>query len=181
LNQGPYGVDAERLPSGAAVAALIIVETDGYLMQLRDSRPDIWYPSHWGLFGGSVNPDENSEQALARELREELELEVREPQLFARSDVELTGLEPKRYFRLYYLVPITRAVCRSLVLHEGAEMRVFAGEEILRQPHVTPMIALRYFSIMLGSIGGRRRICELVERLVRASVSVSMQFWVVRL
>jgi hypothetical protein len=34
-----------------AAAAIIRVEDDGYLMQLRDSRPDIWYPGCWGLFG----------------------------------------------------------------------------------------------------------------------------------
>jgi hypothetical protein len=27
-----------------AAAAIPCVETDGYLMQLRDARPDIWYP-----------------------------------------------------------------------------------------------------------------------------------------
>lgn len=50
--EGPLSV-------GDAVAAIICVEAGGYLMQLRDARPDIWYPDHWGLFGGALEPEED--------------------------------------------------------------------------------------------------------------------------
>jgi len=120
------------------VAALILVKGEGYLMQLRDSRPDIWYPGHWGLFGGGVEPGEDPVQALARELKEELELELRQADFFAGFDFDLQGLGLERYFRRYYLVPIERRVADRLVLHEGAEMRVFSGAAILQEPRVTP-------------------------------------------
>ena len=95
-----------------AVAAIIRVDTDGYLMQLRDSRPDIWYPGHWGLFGGGLEPGEDPIRALKRELYEELELEFRgeDAQFFARIDFDLSALGLQRYYRTYYLVPITHAV-----------------------------------------------------------------------
>ena len=44
-------------------------------MQLRDDIPGIFYPGHWGLFGGAIEKDENFEEALIRELSEELSYE----------------------------------------------------------------------------------------------------------
>lgn len=137
--------DTGQLRPGDAVAALILVEADGYLMQLRDHHPNIWYPGHWGLFGGGVEPGEAPEQALARELREELGLELGEARFFAGFDFDLAGIGLECYFRRYYLVPITRIVCRGLVLHEGADMRVFSGEAILRETRVTPYDSFALF------------------------------------
>jgi len=137
-----------------AVASIIRVGGDGYLMQLRDSRPDIWYPGHWGLFGGGVEPGEDPIEALKRELYEELELEFRgeDAQFFARIDFDLGGLGLPRYYRSYYLVPVTHAVEEQLVLHEGAARRVFAAVDILREPHVTPYDA---FALFLHHARGR--------------------------
>ncbi|MGO8920314.1 MAG: NUDIX domain-containing protein [Stellaceae bacterium] len=145
MTSNPLLAGGERLRPGDAVAALILVESDGYLMQLRDPRTDIWYPGHWGLFGGGVEAGEEPRDALARELKEELELEQEDAEFFARFDFDLAGLRLPRYFRSYYLVPITRAVQRRLVLHEGAEMRVFSGEQILQESRVTPYDSFALF------------------------------------
>src|SRR5262249_59560855 len=59
------------LRPGNAVAAIIVVEGQ-YLLQLRDAKPGIFFPAHWGCFGGGVDPGETVEQALVRELEEEL-------------------------------------------------------------------------------------------------------------
>lgn len=121
-----------------AAAAIILVESDGYLLQLRDARPDIWYPDHWGLFGGGTEPGEDPLRALARELEEELELKLETAEFFARIDFDLGGLGLERYFRSYYVVPISRAVADRLVLHEGAAMRVFPGAEALTGLRLAP-------------------------------------------
>jgi 8-oxo-dGTP pyrophosphatase MutT (NUDIX family) len=128
-----------------AAAAIICVEADGYLMQLRDARPDIWYPGHWGLFGGGLEPGEDALQALKRELREELELEFTQAEFFARIDFDLPGLRLPRYYRNYYVLTISRAVESRLVLHEGSAKRVFAGPDILGEPNVTPYDAFALF------------------------------------
>jgi 8-oxo-dGTP pyrophosphatase MutT (NUDIX family) len=140
MARDPLLSGTSRLRPGNAVAALILVEEDGYLMQRRDACPDIWYPDRWGLFGGGVEPGEAPLAALARELREELELELNpaQAQYFVGFDFDLAGLGLAKYFRHYYLVPITRAVCAGLRLHEGAEMRVFRGPAILAEPRVSP-------------------------------------------
>ena len=121
-----------------AAAAIIVVDESGYLLQLRDSRPDIWYPDHWGLFGGGIEPGEDPVEALARELREEIELELDTAEFFARIDFDLGGLGLERYYRSYYVVPVTGATVARLVLHEGAAMRVFPGAEALSELRLAP-------------------------------------------
>ena len=134
-----------RLSANDAVAAIILVDDAGYLLQLRDSRADIWYPDHWGLFGGGIDPGEDPGAALARELREELELELDGAEFFARIDFDLGGLQLGRYYRSYYVVQITGAAAARLVLHEGAAMRVVPGPEALTQLRVTPYDAFALF------------------------------------
>src|SRR5690242_7998717 len=61
----PPITDRAAPPLGAA-AAILVAPDRRYLLQHRDNRPDIWDPDHWGLFGGSIDPGETPEQALAR-------------------------------------------------------------------------------------------------------------------
>lgn len=41
-------------------------------MQLRDDLPNIFYPGHWALFGGHLEPGEDPDTAIGRELLEEI-------------------------------------------------------------------------------------------------------------
>ena len=53
--------------------ALAMLQRDGcWLLQLRDDIDTIIYPGHWGLFGGHVEAGEAPEQAVLRELEEEI-------------------------------------------------------------------------------------------------------------
>jgi 8-oxo-dGTP diphosphatase len=54
------------------VAIAILHRGDRVLFQLRDLKPDIVYPGHWGLFGGHLEPGESPEEAVIRELQEEI-------------------------------------------------------------------------------------------------------------
>jgi 8-oxo-dGTP pyrophosphatase MutT (NUDIX family) len=80
------------LTAGDAAAALLVLEDGQYLLQLRDDIPPIWYPGHWGLFGGGVDPGEDALAALRRELREELGLDMGEARHFVRFDFDLTSM-----------------------------------------------------------------------------------------
>src|SRR6516165_8236664 len=70
-----YFLGAENVlsPSDAS-AAIIALPGKRYLMQLRDQKPNIFYPGHWGVFGGAMDPGESIRQGLRRELSEELSL-----------------------------------------------------------------------------------------------------------
>jgi 8-oxo-dGTP pyrophosphatase MutT (NUDIX family) len=126
------------LTAGDAAAALLVLEDARYLLQLRDDIPPIWYPGHWGLFGGGVDPGEDAVAALRRELREELGLDMAEARHFVRFDFDLTSMGLGRYFRTYYEVPVTFAAYERLTLREGADMRVLTGDEALALPWMSP-------------------------------------------
>lgn len=119
------------LQVGNAVAAILLDENGRYLLQLRDDLPHIWYPGHWGAFGGSVDPGESELAALRRELDEELELEFANARLFTRFEFDLRPLGLELYFRSYYEVVVSAAGLGHIVLHEGAAVRSIAGDEML--------------------------------------------------
>jgi 8-oxo-dGTP pyrophosphatase MutT (NUDIX family) len=133
------------LAAGDAVAALLILEGQRYLLQLRDDIPQIWYPGHWGLFGGGVDAGEDAVAALRRELREELDLDMMEARHFVRFEFDLTSMGLGRYFRAYYEVPVTLKAFDRLVLREGAEMRALPGDEALALPRMSPYDAFALF------------------------------------
>jgi len=122
-----------KLQTGNAVAAILLAADRRYVLQLRDDVPHIWYPGHWGLFGGSVDPGEDELTALRRELREELELELdaTRARLFTRFQFDLRPLGLELYFRSNYEIIVSLAELGRFVLHEGAAMRSVSGDEML--------------------------------------------------
>jgi 8-oxo-dGTP pyrophosphatase MutT (NUDIX family) len=133
------------LRTGNAAAALLVREDGRYIVQLRDDLPQIWYPGHWGLFGGSVDPGEDVFATLRRELHEELELEVVEAHLFASFDFDLRPIGLDCYYRRYYEVPVSMTAWERLVLHEGAEHRALEGDAVLSLPNLSPYDAFALF------------------------------------
>ncbi|HEY3198803.1 MAG TPA: NUDIX domain-containing protein [Nitrospirales bacterium] len=133
------------LTGSDAVAAIIQVEDGRYLMQHRDSTPEIWYPDHWGCFGGAVHDGEDPQSALRREVYEELEFKLGDATYFTRFDFDLTGLQMGRYYRIYYIVPMTLAELGAVVLHEGNDVQAFSGEAVLNTLRVTPYDAFAMF------------------------------------
>jgi 8-oxo-dGTP pyrophosphatase MutT (NUDIX family) len=119
-----------------AAAAVIVLEDGQYLLQLRDQKPGIFYPSHWGLFGGAIDASETPDSALRRELREELGLVVEQVRPF--TDFSFTVGSHGRIARYFFEVSITRATLATLELREGVEMRAFFAAEILTQSRVVP-------------------------------------------
>lgn len=144
--------DTHRLVGDDAVAAIITVEDGRYLMQLRDDIPRIFYPGHWGCFGGAVGTGEDGLQALRRELVEELEMPIAAADEFVRFDFDLGKLGQKKCYRTYYEVRSTEAEVSRFVLHEGAEMRLITAAALFALSNVTPYDS---FAIWLHSARDR--------------------------
>lgn len=71
------------------VVLLILSHGDKILLQKR-SREAERFPGTWGLFGGGVHSDESSLEAICRELREELNYEVRDPKFVKSFPYEIS-------------------------------------------------------------------------------------------
>jgi 8-oxo-dGTP pyrophosphatase MutT (NUDIX family) len=134
-----YFIHADTpLKPADAVAALLVLEDGRYVMQLRDASPNIFYPNHWGCFGGAVDAGERPLDALRRELHEELEYELGSAGEFTRFDFDFTRLGQPRVFRIYFEVIVPRKAFARFVLHEGASMQALAGQDVLVGRQTTP-------------------------------------------
>jgi 8-oxo-dGTP pyrophosphatase MutT (NUDIX family) len=130
---------AEKPALARWCAAAVLPTPDGrYLMQLRDPKPEIFLPDHWGLFGGSVDPGESAEAALRRELAEELRFTARDVENLTEMTIDLPFARTRRDRMSFFVVPIAEDDVAGMVLGEGAEMRLFRVEEITILPRIAP-------------------------------------------
>ena len=121
-----------------AVAALLVHEDGRYIVQLRDNKPGIFYPGHWGCFGGAVEGHERPEDALKRELHEEIQFEAPRATRFTRLDFDFSPLGYGVVYRIYFEVTVSDDAFKRFALHEGADVQAFRGEELLLTRRVTP-------------------------------------------
>ena len=139
--------DVNLKPSDAVVG-LIVCDDGRYLMQLRSQKPGIFYPGHWGLFGGAVDAGETADAALARELREELGIDLPAAQYFTEFSFDFSFCGHGRVSRRYYKIEIAAAAVGEMVLGEGSDLQTFAAREILIGHRVVPYDA---FAIWLDA------------------------------
>jgi len=123
-----------------AVAALIRTGDGRYLLQHRDAVGTIFYPDHWGCFGGAIERGEQPLQALRRELKEELALDLDglSPTVFGHFRFSvvpagITGLD-----RLYYDILIEPGLVANLRLGEGESMELVDGHDALHRRRLVP-------------------------------------------
>lgn len=104
--------------------ALAMLARDGrWLMQLRDDVPGIVAPGCWGLFGGHLDPSETPEQALRRELMEEINWEPGDLHYMFK---QRTPRRTAYVFMGELTVPI-----HQLTLLEGQAMALVGRQELL--------------------------------------------------
>lgn len=130
--------DRSSLRPGDAAAAVIVLDDGRYLLQLRDDKDGIFFPGHWGLFGGGVEPGEAPEAALRRELLEELGLTVTDLRLFTRFHFDLVPMGLTKIYREFFELHLPVLALRSLSLGEGADVQAFTREQVLTMPRLTP-------------------------------------------
>jgi len=110
------------------IAAIILENDKGdFLLALRDNKSWIPFPNHWDLIGGHVEEGETPEEALVREYKEELGLELKEYRFYK----EFLCLKGDAFENIKYIytgkinLPID-----EITLYEGQYARYFTKEEI---------------------------------------------------
>lgn len=133
--------------NGVLLAGAIIEHpTHGFLLQLRDAAAPT-YPSHWGLFGGHVEPGESPQDALWRELHEELAFT---PRMAQRCHLVQRNPRPNGGMQYIYHI-LTNATVDELVLGEGEAMRFFLPGAWAGKP-----LASNLAQILADHLAGRR-------------------------
>lgn len=108
----------------ALEVSLAMLHRDGrWLMQLRDEIPTIVAPGCWGLFGGHLDPGETPEQALRRQLLEEISWQ---PKVVELVMVHHIHRRTAHVFLSELSVPL-----EQLQLLEGQDMALVSPEDLL--------------------------------------------------
>lgn len=129
--------------------ASIILENDKgeILLYLRDNKPTIPFPHHWDLFGGYIEEGETPEEALVREVKEELNYDLVEYRFFKRYEC-LEG-DVHQNIKYVYIGKINKPI-EELTLSEGEKLQFFSREEIpnVKFANVLKKIVLDYINGM---------------------------------
>jgi len=96
------------------------------LIYLRDDKPDIPFPNHWDFFGGHVEAGETPEEALVREVKEEIAVELKQWVFFRRYVCTEGDAYPN--IKYLYWARIDK-LAEELTLYEGQRLEVIAAEE----------------------------------------------------
>ena len=115
---------SQALPQIAQV--LLFDRRHRLLIYLRDDKPGIPFPNHWDLFGGHVEAGETPEQALVREVKEELGVELADWEFFrAYSCTEGDAYPNVKYI---YWAAMDKNF-QELTLYEGQRLASIARDE----------------------------------------------------
>lgn len=113
-----------KKPVGTSI--LFVNANNEVLLFLRDDIPNIPFPNCWDILGGHPEGNETPEECIAREMQEEIEVDVKNPKLFKVSDMsdrtEYT-FWGKADFEL-----------EDITLHEGQKLQWFSEDEVKTNP-----------------------------------------------
>ena len=113
------------MANGKVEVAIAIIHQDGqFLLQLRDDLPHILFPGHWGFFGGHLEPGEDANTGMRRELYEEIGYVPPTITLFERT-------EDNHIIRHFYQTELSVPV-PALELNEGQDLGLCSLEDVQR-------------------------------------------------
>jgi len=109
------------------IAQILLFDRKGRLLiYLRDDKPEIPFPNHWDFFGGHLEQGEAPEQALVREIKEELGFDLETWRFFRRYEC-FSGDAYPNIKHLYFAQIDCDA--SDLRLYEGQRLTAIACEE----------------------------------------------------
>ena len=125
------------------VAKAILLERGNFVLQLRDDKPSIVFPDMWSLFGGEIEKNEDPQEAILREIEEELCIKVKDisflwDYIYCRED-------GKEFHHKIYEADITSLWGRHKLM-EGQAADSFDWDQLktLRIPQFIQEVLTRY-------------------------------------
>ena len=128
------------------IAAIILENDKGeILLYLRDNKPDIPFPNHWDLIGGHVEEGETPEEALLREVKEELDINLTDYTFYKKYEC-LTG-DAYENIKYIYTGKINLPI-EEVTLLEGVRPQYFSRAEIpnVKFANILKSIVMDYIS-----------------------------------
>ncbi|MEX0805378.1 MAG: NUDIX domain-containing protein [Candidatus Binatia bacterium] len=112
------------------IAQVLLFDRGGRLLvYLRDDKPDIPFPNHWDFFGGHLEEGESPKQALVREVKEEIGVELRQWNFFRLYNCTRGDVYPN--IKYIYWARIDKLPV-ELTLNEGQRLISIERDEINR-------------------------------------------------
>ncbi|MBM1220457.1 NUDIX hydrolase [Ponticoccus sp. SC2-23] len=111
-------------------------------MIMRDDKPGIDFPAHWDFPGGGRDEGETGYQTAAREMREEVGLDLDRAEILWRRRLP-SDTAPGRDSWFFVAQFPAGAVDDIRFGDEGQFWRLMPVEEVLALPQIVPSLALR--------------------------------------
>ena len=121
-------------------SAIIIFYKNKVLMALRSKKKNIFYPNHFGLFGGAIEKNETFHDAAKRELFEETNIDTPKKNIRYLVDINFsfpkTGIIKRKIFT--YKINNLIEFKNKFSLGEGQKSLFFTYKQIKKQANVVP-------------------------------------------
>ena len=105
---------------------IFINDTRQILLFLRDNKPDLPYPNMWDVPGGHVEANESPEKCIIREMKEEMDLDIDEFDLFSKVEFE-DRIEYTFWAKADFDI-------NEIVLMEGQKLKWFTRDDARQTP-----------------------------------------------
>tara|TARA_B100001121_G_C18434243_1_gene500699 strand:+ start:159 stop:590 length:432 start_codon:yes stop_codon:yes gene_type:complete len=118
-----------------------------YLMQLRDKKKDIFFANFWGFFGGQVDKKEDYKTAIKRELKEEINIKMKNFKKIFSFNYKISGIKSK--FKTIYFTCEVKSLPKKVLISEGQAAKFLTYNEI-KKINVVPwdLTAISYLEAL---------------------------------
>ena len=121
-------------------SAVIIYFKGRILLVLRSNNKKIFYPNHYGLFGGAKEKNETYLSAAKRELFEETNINILKKNIKYLADINFSFPNSKLINRKIYTYQINNInkFKKIFILGEGVRQRFFTYNQIKNLSNIVP-------------------------------------------
>lgn len=111
------------------VSALLVNDDGELVIHLRDDKPGLPFPAHWATLGGAINHGEHPDEAMRRELMEEIE-QIPAMKFWQQLNHDFRWHGETRTVENYLYVGRLHGDLALVRLHEGQRLGAFSPDEI---------------------------------------------------